>query len=320
MFSRAPKDGWQKPVYSKEKVTFRGMQGAVWHYALGVQAHHPSGEKQLVIRSSYDASRNVQGGKEEVIHDVDTFVRKQNVAMHWEVSSLVAAFNAGIESVEKGENSVVLEKGRKPMAFNQNMVITATATVAEKDGGWRNNWKLVVDIAKETPALTAVALDDNFQETGERFSISREGRKYRTSREFDFIAGASEIVPAAKNMLEGIRIAQQLPARKEEPETMAATGATSFVQALTQSSAKLRADVLLNEDNTASSLFAAIIREGQEAVNSVFRNENWEGASKEELASVLKVLPREMREAIPNRHALVAAAEKLSRAQNQQQR
>ena len=89
---------------------------------------------------------------------------------------------------------------------------------------------------------------------------------------------------------------------------------TGFIEALTHSDVKLRADVLLEDSGEPTALYQAIIDAGQHAVDAVFRTENWEGASKAELRSVLNALPDELREAIPNRQTLLANASRNDRA------
>ena len=103
-------------------------------------------------------------------------------------------------------------------------------------------------------------------------------------------------------------------ARVREDLKKARSDLVGFVEALVNSSAKLRADVLLDDAGEPTALYQAIINAGQDAVNAMFRGENWEGADKKELTDVLNALPDALRDEIPNKQALLANTSRQARA------
>ena len=77
----------------------------------------------------------------------------------------------------------------------------------------------------------------------------------------------------------------------------------SVVTALNHNGIHIRADTIL-KDEAFQPIWEKILERGM--ARHVFTEENWKGASPEELKAVLKILPPEVKEQIPNRHTLLA--------------
>src|SRR5690606_38928968 len=69
----------------------------------------------------------------------------------------------------------------------------------------------------------------------------------------------------------------------------------------------LQADALLTDEGQPSPLFAWIIKEGK--AGKIFTEDNWKGASKEEVRAVMRHVPEDQQARIPNRHQLLASAQ-----------
>ena len=74
---------------------------------------------------------------------------------------------------------------------------------------------------------------------------------------------------------------------------------------LNESGRQLQMDELLNEDGTPNALLTRAIDVGK--ATAFFTYENWQGSSKNDLQTVLRVLPRDVHDKIPNRQQLIAA-------------
>lgn len=82
-----------------------------------------------------------------------------------------------------------------------------------------------------------------------------------------------------------------------------------------QNGNRLQAGGLLDEEGKPNALLERAI--SCESTHALFTEENWRGASKQELKTVLNALPDAVREQIPNRHQLLAT---LPAAQQKMQR
>lgn len=76
------------------------------------------------------------------------------------------------------------------------------------------------------------------------------------------------------------------------------------MQALNQQGIFIRGKMLL-ENGTASPLLESLIR--NESLACIFTQDNWQGASSQELQAVLRVVPPESKKQVPNLHSLQAS-------------
>lgn len=217
-FSRKPKEGWQKPVFSSEALD-KGSQDNDDYvsYRVGVQTHTPSGKRKYLIDSRMQGS---YGSKDASQPITDPGALNTNT-LDWEIRKVLQAFAAGVETAEEKTSELVMEKPQRPLPSGISWhkdVTHAEKALPLEHGGWRHNWRLVADMTGKNPAVKAVALDDGLKETGKSFTLSFEGRKIRPSAAFDSIHDADEILPCARNMLRGIVIGRNMAAQKDAPE------------------------------------------------------------------------------------------------------
>lgn len=82
--------------------------------------------------------------------------------------------------------------------------------------------------------------------------------------------------------------------------------AESFFAGLQESNISLHTSILLEKPGKPSPIFSSIINRGLPSLTSLFRSENWVGVGARELQSILRAVPQELRNQIPNLHQLVA--------------